>query len=122
MFLLFTVKLCHFIVNTFFHTLQTLNLNSKNQKMKENKVWLDRLLISGPLHQVSDMGENVGCLLSIHLSFSLLRVTKDNDFIKTVILNLLLCCTFNGSHELYFDANFQFSNWMSMYLVFPLGN
>ena len=30
------IKLSHFIVNTFFHTLQTLKLNIKNQKMKKN--------------------------------------------------------------------------------------
>ena len=32
------IKLCHFIANTFVHMLQTLTINSKNWKMKKNKV------------------------------------------------------------------------------------
>ena len=73
----FAIKLDHFIVDTFFHTLQTLKLNSKNRKTQTVKVWLDRLLTQIETNSSRFFIRNTNELIFKQHGISILHACRD---------------------------------------------
>ena len=72
-FSVFAIKLGHFIVNTFFHMLQTLKLNSKNKKNKEKQSFVESTLEPVPASVAA-------CCQSLFLRLSSLKQIWDKMF------------------------------------------